>query len=113
VDDPHFLGPIIVAQGRVHGLGAAGNSRPVRIKFYNLLPAGTGGNLFIPVDETVMGSGVGPAGGKYTQNRATITSTATTPCGSATATSTSGSRLPVKAALPQGRQRAKRSGHGH
>ena len=30
---------------------------PVRIKFYNLLPAGAGGNLFLPVDETVMGSG--------------------------------------------------------
>jgi FtsP/CotA-like multicopper oxidase with cupredoxin domain len=73
VDNPHFLGPLIVAQGRVHGLGAAGNARPVRIKFYNLLPTtATGGNLFIPVDETVMGSGVGPAGGKYSQNRATI-----------------------------------------
>lgn len=68
VDNPHFLGPAIVAMGAKPG--EAG--RPVRIKFYNLLPAGAGGNLFIPVDETVMGAGMGPNGGKYTQNRATV-----------------------------------------
>ena len=55
----------------------AGEPEPVRIKFYNLLPTGAGGDLFIPVDETVPGSGMGPAlpgaaGDKYTQNRATI-----------------------------------------
>ena len=81
VDKPHFLGPVIVAQGRVHGIEetnpAAGKPRPVRIKFYNLLPAGSNGDLFIPVDETIMGSGLGPAlpgtaGDKFTQNRATI-----------------------------------------
>ena len=75
VDNPHYLGPVIVATGRVHGVaGAAGEPKPVRIKFYNLLPTGTGGDLFIPVDESVAGSGVGPggAGTKYTQNRATI-----------------------------------------
>ena len=82
VDHPHFLGPTIVAQGRVHGIPNAlptdpGYPRPVRIKFYNLLPAGVGGDLFIPVDETVAGSGLGPAGpggagDRYTQNRATI-----------------------------------------
>lgn len=59
----HYLGPIIVAQ----------RDRPVRLKFVNKLPTGTGGNLFIPVDETVMGAGEGPiAGQKYTQNRADI-----------------------------------------
>ncbi len=83
VDKPHFLGPLIVANGRAHGVaGPAGAPKPVRIKFYNLLPIGptdlaTGvrpGDLFIPVDETVPGSGVGPSAGgeKYTQNRATI-----------------------------------------
>ncbi len=78
VDNPHFLGPVIVAKGRAHGVaGAAGEPVPVRIKFYNLLPTGAGGDLFIPVDETVMGSGIGPAlpgtaGDKFTQNRATI-----------------------------------------
>ncbi|MBI4768778.1 MAG: hypothetical protein HY787_30010 [Deltaproteobacteria bacterium] len=79
VDRPHYLGPIIVAKGRVHGLepDPRGVARPVRIKFYNLLPTGAGGNLFLPVDETVAGSGLGPAlpgqaGDKYTQNRATI-----------------------------------------
>jgi FtsP/CotA-like multicopper oxidase with cupredoxin domain len=79
-DKPHYLGPIIVAQGKVAGLAAtnpAAAPKPVRITFYNLLPAGAGGNLFLPVDETVPGGGVGPAlpgsaGSKYTQNRATI-----------------------------------------
>jgi len=49
VDAPHYLGATIVAN----------KDRPVRIKFYNLLPTGVGGNLFIPVDTTVMGSGPG------------------------------------------------------
>lgn len=44
----HYLGPAIVAQ----------KDRPVRILFRNLLPKGQGGNLFIPVDSTVMGSGM-------------------------------------------------------
>ena len=75
VDNPHYLGPVLVAQGRVAGAGI--EAKPVRITFYNLLPSGAAGNLFLPVDETVMGSGVGPAlpgiaGDKYTQNRATI-----------------------------------------
>ena len=76
VDSPHFLGPAIVAGGEAAGQPAV----PVRIKFYNLLPTGTGGDLFIPVDTTVMGSGMGPLdmpgmpGMKesYTQNRATV-----------------------------------------
>ncbi len=69
-DDPRYLGPVIVAK----------RDRPVRVKFYNLLPTGAKGDLFIPVDETVMGAGEGPtdlAGQpgvreKYTQNRATV-----------------------------------------
>jgi len=78
VDHPHYLGPVIVAKGRAHGVaGPAGEPKPVRIKFYNLLPAGAGGDLFLPVDETVPGSGLGPslpgtAGDKFTQNRATV-----------------------------------------
>ncbi len=77
LDNPHYLGPIIVAQGKVAGMGAAGAAKPVRITFYNLLPTGAGGNLLLPVDETVPGSGIGPAlpgvaGDKFTQNRATI-----------------------------------------
>ena len=51
VDKPHYLGPVIVAQRNV----------PVRIKFYNYLPTGSGGDLFIPVDPTVMGAGMGEA----------------------------------------------------
>jgi FtsP/CotA-like multicopper oxidase with cupredoxin domain len=69
VDNPHFLGPAIVATGALPG----GTGKPVRIKFYNLLPTGTGGDLFIPVDTTVMGAGMGPdMMTNYTQNRATV-----------------------------------------
>jgi FtsP/CotA-like multicopper oxidase with cupredoxin domain len=77
----HYLGPVIVAQ----------RGRPVRITFSNKLPTGAGGNLFLPVDTTIMGAGPGPqapAGlpeivckhapdqpvppGCYAENRATI-----------------------------------------
>jgi FtsP/CotA-like multicopper oxidase with cupredoxin domain len=47
-----YLGPVIIAQ----------SGRPVRIKFTNNLPTGSGGDLFIPVDTTVMGAGMGPTG---------------------------------------------------
>jgi FtsP/CotA-like multicopper oxidase with cupredoxin domain len=50
VDPPEYLGPIIVSQKDV----------PTRIKFTNYLPKGEGGDLFLPVDTTVMGSGAGP-----------------------------------------------------
>src|ERR1700745_2851422 len=52
-----YLGPVILAQ----------KDRPVRVLFRNLLPAGTGGDLFIPVDTTYMGSGPTDP-----QNRATL-----------------------------------------
>lgn len=52
-----YLGPVILAQ----------KDRPVRVLFRNLLPAGAGGNLFIPVDTTYMGSGPSDP-----QNRATL-----------------------------------------
>ncbi|MBU1420182.1 MAG: multicopper oxidase domain-containing protein [Proteobacteria bacterium] len=50
VDNPHFLGPLVAAQ----------KDKPVRIVFYNLLPAGAEGDLIIPTDSTMMGSGPGP-----------------------------------------------------
>jgi len=46
----HYMGPLIIAR----------KDRPVRVKFLNLLPIGAGGDLFIPVDKTVMGAGMGP-----------------------------------------------------
>ena len=64
----HYLGPIIIAQ----------RNRPVRVKFVNKLPAGAAGNLFIPVDTTVMGAGMGPDMDinnqpiPYQDNRATL-----------------------------------------
>ena len=59
----HYLGPIIVAQ----------KDRPVRIKFTNELPTGTAGKLFIPVDTSAMGAGLGPDGvSYYAQNRSAI-----------------------------------------
>jgi len=57
-----YLGPLIVAR----------RDRPVRIKFTNELPTGAAGNLFIPVDTTYMGAGMGPTGANYTQNRAVV-----------------------------------------
>ena len=71
VDDPHYLGPVISANRGV----------PVRIKYSNLLPVGQydpitksrGGDLFLPVDKTIVGAGAGPvANNSYTQNRAEI-----------------------------------------
>lgn len=60
---PHYLGPLIVAT----------RDRPVTVKFVNSLPTGTAGNLFIPVDTSMMGAGTGPDGVNiYTQNRATL-----------------------------------------
>jgi FtsP/CotA-like multicopper oxidase with cupredoxin domain len=49
VTEPNYLGPVIVAT----------KDKPVRILFRNLLPSGAGGDLFLPVDSTVMGSGEG------------------------------------------------------
>ena len=77
VDNPHYLGPLVIAN----------KDRPVRVKFTNFLPTGAGGNLFLPVDTTVMGSGMfdinwdpttklpltGPnLAGNFAQNRATL-----------------------------------------
>ena len=70
VNKASYLGPTIVAQ----------KDRPVRIKFTNSLPIGSGGNLFLPVDTTLMGAGMGPLGANvpagtsmnYTENRATL-----------------------------------------
>ncbi len=50
VDKPHYLGPVITAT----------KDRPVRVVFFNLLPKDAGGNLFLPVDSWLMGSGMGP-----------------------------------------------------
>ena len=46
----HYLGPAIVTD----------KDRAVRILFRNTLPTGTGGDLFLPKDSTIMGSGMGP-----------------------------------------------------
>jgi FtsP/CotA-like multicopper oxidase with cupredoxin domain len=45
---PSYLGPAIVAE----------KDTPTRILFRNLLPTGEAGNLFLPVDTTVMGAGM-------------------------------------------------------
>ncbi len=59
-----YLGPLIHAR----------RGRPVRVKFVNQLPTGSGGELFLPVDTTVAGAGAGPLGGDetYPQNRASL-----------------------------------------
>ncbi|HET7831331.1 MAG TPA: choice-of-anchor D domain-containing protein [Gallionella sp.] len=64
-DEPHYLGPtILVVRGTA-----------IRMKFSNYLPVGNaqGAQLFIPVDETIAGAGLGPDGvTKFTQNRAAV-----------------------------------------
>ncbi len=50
VTPPQYLGPII----------SATKNKAVRIVFRNLLPTGSDGDLFLPVDSTLMGSGMGP-----------------------------------------------------
>jgi FtsP/CotA-like multicopper oxidase with cupredoxin domain len=62
VSDPHQLGPWINAQ----------SGRPVRVKFTNRLPTGAQGDLFLPVDTTIMGAGTAADGTKFTQNRGSI-----------------------------------------
>jgi FtsP/CotA-like multicopper oxidase with cupredoxin domain len=63
VTKPSYLGPTIVATKGTY----------TRIKFYNLLPAGATGNLFLPVDVTFPGAGTGPNGTTiYSENRATL-----------------------------------------
>ena len=92
VDKPHFLGPVI----------AATKDRPTRLKVLNLLPVGRAlftegtkdaidplngdlttvptfdvtnrrGDLFLPVDKSILGAGIGPDGmTEYTQNRASV-----------------------------------------
>jgi hypothetical protein len=68
VDQPRYLGPIILSQ----------RDRPTRVTFYNLLPTGSGGDLFLPVDTTMMGSGttpnmIMPMGTDYTAGNPTVT----------------------------------------
>ncbi|MEQ1685134.1 MAG: fibronectin type III domain-containing protein [Burkholderiaceae bacterium] len=75
VDKPRYLGPVIASTKDV----------PARVKFLNLLPAGRiqyngdgsvkqrNGDLFLPVDPSIVGAGFGPDGlTMYTQNRANI-----------------------------------------
>jgi len=70
MEAPSYLGPVLVASRDI----------PTRVTFYNLLPTGSAGNLFIPVDTTTMGAGMGPNASlinpmmqeNYTENRATL-----------------------------------------
>jgi FtsP/CotA-like multicopper oxidase with cupredoxin domain len=75
VEDPHYLGPVITAT----------QGTPLRVKFWNLLPVGraqldaTGqvtqrnGDLFIPVDKSLAGAGIGADGlTMYSQNRVAV-----------------------------------------
>jgi FtsP/CotA-like multicopper oxidase with cupredoxin domain len=70
-DNPHYLGPIILTM----------SGTPVRVKMVNFLPTGAAtldasgkviarnGDMFLPVDESLAGAGLTPAGDKYPQNR--------------------------------------------
>jgi FtsP/CotA-like multicopper oxidase with cupredoxin domain len=69
VDNPQYLGPMIVAHSYNSAYAAGAtmpgglvNGQPTRVKYDNYLPIGTDGNLFIPMDSTTMGAGTGPTG---------------------------------------------------
>src|SRR5512138_3168837 len=61
--DAHYLGPVILAT----------RDRPVRVKLVNEVGTGDAGKLFLPVDPTLHGAGLGPDGvNSYAENRATF-----------------------------------------
>ncbi|MFD7639227.1 multicopper oxidase domain-containing protein [Kitasatospora sp. NPDC059795] len=60
---PQWMGPLI----------AATKDRPVRVVFRNLLPTGAAGDLFLPVDSTGMGAGMGPMTMPAPGNSSTVT----------------------------------------
>ncbi|MGW3268293.1 multicopper oxidase domain-containing protein [Streptomyces sp. NPDC001056] len=62
VTSPQWMGPVITAT----------KDRPVRIVFRNLLPKGADGDLFLPVDSTGMGSGMGPMAMPAPKNDGTV-----------------------------------------
>jgi FtsP/CotA-like multicopper oxidase with cupredoxin domain len=62
VTPPQWLGPVI---------GATKN-KPVRIVFRNLLPTGSDGDLFLPTDSSLMGSGMGPMAMGAPANNGTV-----------------------------------------
>ncbi|MFC7545443.1 hypothetical protein [Plantactinospora sp. GCM10030261] len=61
---PYHLGPVLVAH----------RDRPVRVKLVNQLPTGPAGDLFLPVDTTVAGAGIGPLNStdRYPHNRTVL-----------------------------------------
>ncbi|GAB4489407.1 MAG: choice-of-anchor D domain-containing protein [Thermodesulfovibrionales bacterium] len=72
---PHYLGPVIIAK----------KDRPVRVLFRNMIDPGNDGDLFLPVDGTVIGSGpytinydpvtkdlIPETSGLFSTNRATL-----------------------------------------
>ena len=63
VTAPQYLGPFI----------GATKDKPVRIVFRNLLPTGIDGDLFLPTDSSLMGSGMGPVGMADPTNNGDVT----------------------------------------
>jgi len=69
---PQFHGPTI----------SATKDKPVRIVFHNLLPSGAAGDLFLPTDSTMMGSGTGPMAMADAVNQESVLDTVRNPaCG--------------------------------
>jgi FtsP/CotA-like multicopper oxidase with cupredoxin domain len=82
-NNERYLGPLIIARTYdtryapgatvTTPTGSWTNGKPVRLKIFNQLATGAAGNLFIPVDTTLMGAGPGPGNvGTYTQNRTSV-----------------------------------------
>ena len=62
VTPPQWLGPTI----------GATKDKAVRIEFHNLLPTGAAGDLFLPTDSSLMGSGMGPMDMPAPTNNGTV-----------------------------------------
>ncbi len=62
VTPPQYLGPFI----------GATKDKPVRIVFRNLLPTGAAGDLFLPTDSSMMGSGMVPMTMAAPQDKGTV-----------------------------------------
>jgi hypothetical protein len=85
VTPPQYLGPTI----------SANKDRPVRIVFYNLLPTGSDGDLFLPTDSSLMGCVAN------TPNPTCVSRITAPPC-TCTAASHPGSRMArLTSGLPQ------------
>ncbi len=112
-----YLGPMIIAHryDPTKPAGVNGNGKPVRVKYFNQLPTGAGGQIEPAGGQQHHGRGIRPQRRhlKCTPRTASpSTSTAAPPRGSATERPTSGRPRRGGHLLRQGREQRERARHG-